>query len=143
MCSSDLNAGLGFEIARGLAQHGARVILNGRSPEKLLAAANLLSKEGYEVEQARFDITKEEEVQAAVAELGSKRPIDVLVNNAGIQRRVRLDEISLATWSEVIETNLTSAMLGETTGYFKTKTGIGAGDKNTTMRKIEKRHAIK
>jgi gluconate 5-dehydrogenase len=105
------NAGLGFAIARGLAQHGAGVILNGRNPEKLRSAADLLRKEGHTVEEARFDITKEEEVQAAVAELGSKRPIDVLVNNAGIQRRVRLDEISLATWSEVIETNLTSAML--------------------------------
>jgi gluconate 5-dehydrogenase len=105
------NAGLGFEIARGLAQHGASIILNGRNPAKLTAAANRLRKEGHTVEEARFDITKEEEVQKAVAELSSTGPIDVLVNNAGIQRRVRLDEVSLATWSEVIETNLTSAML--------------------------------
>jgi gluconate 5-dehydrogenase len=105
------NAGLGFEIARGLAQHSANVILNGRNPEKLRAAADLLKKEGHVVEEARFDITNEDEVRAAVADLSSKSPIDVLINNAGIQRRVRLDEISLAAWSEVIQTNLTSAML--------------------------------
>jgi gluconate 5-dehydrogenase len=105
------NAGLGFAIARGLAQHGAGVILNGRNLEKLRSAADVLRKEGYGVEEARFDVTNEGEVQAAIAELSSKAPIDVLVNNAGIQRRVRLDEISLETWSEVIQANLTSAML--------------------------------
>ena len=105
------NAGLGFEIARGLAQHGANVILNGRNPEKLRAATDLLKKEGRVVEEARFDITNEDEVREAVADLSSKSTIDVLINNAGIQRRVRLDEISLTAWSEVIQTNLTSAML--------------------------------
>lgn len=105
------NAGLGFAIARGLAQHGAGVILNGRNPERLRSAADLLRKEGYAVEEARFDVTNEDEIQAAIAELSANAPIDVLINNAGIQRRVRLDEISLETWSEVIQTNLTSAML--------------------------------
>jgi gluconate 5-dehydrogenase len=105
------NAGLGFAIARGLAQHGAGVILNGRNPERLRSAADLLRKEGYAVEEARFDVTNEGEIQAAIAELSANAPIDVLINNAGIQRRVRLDEISLETWSEVIQTNLTSAML--------------------------------
>jgi gluconate 5-dehydrogenase len=105
------NAGLGFEIARGLAEHGANVILNGRNPEKLRSAADRLRKEGSTVEEARFDITNEDEVRDSVAELCSENPIDVLINNAGIQRRVRLDEVSLETWSEVIQTNLTSAML--------------------------------
>ena len=105
------NAGLGFAIARGLAQHGAEVILNGRNPEKLRSAADLLRKEGHAVEEARFDITNETEVRTGIAELSSERPVDVLINNAGIQRRARLDEISLETWSEVIQTNLTSAML--------------------------------
>jgi gluconate 5-dehydrogenase len=105
------NAGLGFAIARGLGLHGASVILNGRNAEKLRSAADLLRKEGHQVEEARFDITNEAEVSATIAELSSKSPIDVLINNAGIQRRVRLDEIPLETWSEVIQTNLTSAML--------------------------------
>ena len=105
------NAGLGFHIARGLAQHGAQVILNGRNPEKLQNAADQLRKEGHAVSEARFDITSEEEVRTAIAELSANSPIDVLINNAGIQRRVRLDEVSLAVWTEVIQANLTSAML--------------------------------
>jgi gluconate 5-dehydrogenase len=105
------NAGLGFAIARGLALHGAKTILNGRNQEKLRSAADLLRKEGFEVEEARFDVANEDEVRASVADLSGKSPIDVLINNAGIQRRVRLDQISLETWSEVIQTNLTSAML--------------------------------
>jgi gluconate 5-dehydrogenase len=105
------NAGLGLAIARGLGLHGARLILNGRNPEKLRSAADLLRKEGLAVEEARFDVTNEAEIRTAVTESSSRDPIDVLINNAGIQRRVRLDEISLETWSEVIQTNLTSAML--------------------------------
>ncbi|MBV8587596.1 MAG: SDR family oxidoreductase [Verrucomicrobia bacterium] len=105
------NGGLGFHIARGLAQHGADVILNGRNEGKLAKAAATLTKEGCSVRVARFDVTSESEVQKAVAELRTTGPIDVLINNAGIQRRILLDQVSLQTWSEVIHTNLTSAML--------------------------------
>jgi gluconate 5-dehydrogenase len=105
------NRGLGFHIARGLAQHGAHVILNGRDENKLADAAATLAKDGHSVQVARFDITSESEIQRAIAELRATGPIDVLINNAGIQRRVLLDQVSLQTWSEVIETNLTSAML--------------------------------
>lgn len=105
------NGGLGFELARGLAQNGARVILNGRNPEKLGQAVEKLRTEDLLVEGSAFDVTDEASIIAAVAELESTRPIDCLVNNAGIQRRVRLDEVEMATWNEVISTNLTSAML--------------------------------
>jgi gluconate 5-dehydrogenase len=105
------NAGLGFHIAHGLAQHGARVIINGRNIDKLRDAADRLRKEGHTVEEGRFDITSESEVRNAIAELCYEKPIDVLINNAGIQRRVRLDEVSLTVWNEVLQANLTGAML--------------------------------
>jgi gluconate 5-dehydrogenase len=105
------NGGLGFELARGLAQHGARVILNGRNPDKLQSAVKTLQSEDLAAEGSAFDVTDEAGIRAAVAELESSGPIDCLVNNAGIQRRVRLDEVDLATWQEVLTTNLTSAML--------------------------------
>jgi gluconate 5-dehydrogenase len=105
------NGGLGFHIARGVAQHGAQVILNGRDENKLAMAAATLAQEGHSVLVSRFDVTSESEIKTAIAELLATGPIDVLINNAGIQRRILLDQISLQTWSEVIHTNLTSAML--------------------------------
>jgi gluconate 5-dehydrogenase len=105
------NGGIGLEIARGLAQHGASVILNGRDPEKLEAAAERLRDTGLEVETSRFDVTNELEVNIAIAELEVKGAIAGLVNNAGIQRRVRLESVTLEVWNEVLLTNLTSAML--------------------------------
>jgi gluconate 5-dehydrogenase len=105
------NAGIGLQIARGLAQHGAHVILNGRNESKLQGAAEALRKEGLSVSEARFDLTQEREIRESISRILAEGPIDVLVNNAGIQRRVRLDEVDLVTWTEVLQTNLTSAML--------------------------------
>jgi gluconate 5-dehydrogenase len=104
------NAGLGFVLAKGLAEYGATVILNGRNADKLNNAANELRSLGLEVEASRFDVTNESEVQVAFAEI-TKRPLDGLINNAGIQRRGSLETFDLATWNEVVQTNLTSAFL--------------------------------
>jgi gluconate 5-dehydrogenase len=105
------NGGIGFDIARGLANSGAGVILNGRNPEKLGQAVKKLRSENLRAEGSAFDVTDEAGIVAAVADLEAASPINCLVNNAGIQRRVRLDEVETATWNEVLATNLTSAML--------------------------------
>ena len=105
------SAGIGLELARGLAQHGAAVILNGRDDGRLAAAAAQLRGEGHSVSTAHFDVTDRAAVQAGVSALLQGGPIDILINNAGIQRRVPLLEVSLETWNEVLRTNLTSALL--------------------------------
>jgi gluconate 5-dehydrogenase len=105
------NGGIGYSLARGLGQHGATVILNGRNAEKLHAAAELLRKNGLRAEEARFDVTDEEEVASGVARLDPLGGVDVLINNAGIQRRISLEQVDLGTWNEVLRVNLTSAML--------------------------------
>jgi gluconate 5-dehydrogenase len=105
------NAGIGLALASGLAQHGATVILNGRNEEKLGAAAQSLSKQGLRVETSRFDVTSEAEVVEAIRMIAADGPIDGLINNAGIQRRLSLEKVELATWNEVLQTNLTSAFL--------------------------------
>ncbi|WP_165071105.1 SDR family oxidoreductase [Paludisphaera rhizosphaerae] len=105
------NGGLGLAIAGGLGRLGASVILNGRDEAKLNAAVDGLRSTGLDVAAARFDVTSEAEVASAIDGLEAEAPIDVLINNAGIQRRVRLDEITLEVWEEVLRTNLTSAML--------------------------------
>jgi gluconate 5-dehydrogenase len=101
--------GLGFAIARGMAEAGATVVLNGRRPTELAAAATKLTDEGLKAGVAAFDVVNREAVHdgiaAAVAQHG---PIDILVNNAGIQRRGPLTEFSQKDWDDIIATNLTA-----------------------------------
>ena len=104
--------GIGLTLARGLAQAGARVVLNGRDAGRLDAAARALAGEGLAVHPAPFDVTDEAAVTAAVASIESEvGPIDILVNNAGMQLRRPLQEFSVADWSRLMETNVTSAFL--------------------------------
>ncbi len=105
------NGGIGHAIARGLAQHGATVILNGRDADKLHRAAENLRADGHTIEESRFDVTNETEVSSAIQQVTARAPLDGLVNNAGIQRRISLENVTLETWNEVLTTNLTSAML--------------------------------
>lgn len=103
------SGGLGFELAKGFCAAGATVILNGRSAERLAEAARALEKYCTGVGtvlHSCFDVTDENAVQASVELIGR---IDVLVNNAGIQRRVPLHLAQTAIWDEVIRTNLSSA----------------------------------
>jgi gluconate 5-dehydrogenase len=100
------SSGLGYELARGFALAGATVIVNGRHEERLMAAVRTLDLLGCKIAGARFDVTNERDVQRGIAELGA---IDVLVNNAGIQRRGSLEAVTLDTWNEVIGANLTSS----------------------------------
>lgn len=105
------SAGIGLELARGLAQHGAEVVLNGQRPDRLAAAVAQLRGEGLTVSAAAFDVTDEAAVNAGVAEVLAGGPLNILINNAGIQRRVPLLDVTLAVWDEVLKTNLTSALL--------------------------------
>jgi gluconate 5-dehydrogenase len=100
--------GIGLVLARGLAQAGASVVLNGRDEQKLSAAAAELRADGARVAIAAFDVTDEAAIGREEAEVA---PIDILINNAGIQRRAPLAEMTAAHWREVIDTNLTSAFL--------------------------------
>ena len=104
--------GLGLAFARGLAEAGASVVLNGRDERKLAAAAGQLRAGGGRVALAPFDVTDGAAVARGVerveADVG---PIDILVNNAGIHRRAPLAEMTEPQWREVIDTNLTSAFL--------------------------------
>jgi gluconate 5-dehydrogenase len=104
--------GLGFAFARGLAQAGAALILNGRDVKKLATAADTLRSEGAKVTTAPFDVTDGTATNLAIERVEREvGVIDILVNNAGIHRRAPLEEMTEAQWREVIDTNLTSAFL--------------------------------
>ena len=104
--------GLGFSIARGLAAAGARVILNGRNADALGGAVGVLAGEGLAVDVALFDVTDADAVRQGVADAARRSgPIDVLVNNAGIQRRHAFVDFPQHDWDAIIATNLTAPYL--------------------------------
>ena len=106
------SAGIGLAIARGLAQAGADIVLNGRQADKLEAAAQALRAEGHTVHVCGFDVTDSAQVRAAVDGIEKDiGPIDILVNNAGIQRRGPLHEFAESDWQDILRTNLDSVFL--------------------------------
>lgn len=100
--------GIGLAIARGLAEHGAAIVLNGRDGEKLASAAADLQAAGHRVSQASFDVTSASEVAQAVAAIEREAPIDILVNNAGTQFRAPLESFPLEQWDRLLATNISS-----------------------------------
>ncbi|MBB3950803.1 SDR family oxidoreductase [Aureimonas jatrophae] len=117
--------GIGYAIAQGLGRAGARVILNGRDGAKLAAAAEQLGADGIAVATAVFDVTDRPAVQATVGRIEREvGPIDVLVNNAGIQRRGTLEDYAAETWSEIMRANVDSVFF---VGQAVARSMIGRG----------------
>ena len=101
--------GIGLALARGLAQAGAQVMLNGRDPVRTEDAAATLRDEGLAVQACVFDVTDPDQVAGGMMRFEQDMgPMDILVNNSGIQRRSPLLQVPEDTWAEVIETNLTA-----------------------------------
>lgn len=103
------SAGIGLAIARGLAQAGAVVVLNGRDADRLENTRAALSGEGLDVHARSFDVCDAPAVEAAVASIESEiAPVDILVNNAGIQRRAPFQDFAAEDWQAIMRTNLDS-----------------------------------
>ncbi|MCW2365367.1 NAD(P)-dependent dehydrogenase (short-subunit alcohol dehydrogenase family) [Sphingobium sp. B7D2B] len=92
--------GIGFEIARGLAEHGMRVVIGARDPASGQKAAKALCDRGLDAHYVIIDVTDRASVQAAAAVLVDRfKRLDVLVNNAGIS----LDKHSLPSTADLDE----------------------------------------
>ncbi|MEO8345470.1 MAG: glucose 1-dehydrogenase [Betaproteobacteria bacterium] len=105
-------SGLGLAIARGLAQAGARVVINGRNRAKLDAAAADLVDEGLRVSVNAFDVTDEAAVNAGMLDIErSVGPVDILVNNAAVNNRKPFDEYTLAEWRALQDANFDGPFL--------------------------------
>jgi len=104
--------GLGLVFARGLARAGARVVLNGRSAETVEKAAGLLRGEGLDAHGAAFNVLDRSAVESAVQAIEERQgPLGILVNNAGLQKRMPAVDVDEATWRDVLDTNLTGVFL--------------------------------
>ncbi len=103
------SGGIGLALAKGLAEAGAIVVINGRTAETVHTAVKDIVASGGKAHAAVFDVTSSAAVKDGVAAIERNvGPIDVLINNAGIQRRAPLEDYPEETWHELMTANLDS-----------------------------------
>jgi NAD(P)-dependent dehydrogenase (short-subunit alcohol dehydrogenase family) len=99
--------GLGAAIVRALAERGARVMIGDVRLELSNALVEQLAQDGRSVQALAVDLRDAEAAGAALdrtaSELGG---LDILINNAGIDRTVSIEQMSLADWDEIMAVNL-------------------------------------
>jgi glucose 1-dehydrogenase len=107
------NSGIGQSVALALAHAGADVLVNYVTrPDAAEEVVKHASRCGANAFAFRADVRKEDEVQAmfrrAIQEFGT---VDIMVNNAGLQKDAPVDQMTLADWQFVLDVNLTGQFL--------------------------------
>ena len=106
------NGGIGLGMAQGLARAGARVVIAARNAQKSAEAVASLQALGSDSFALEADVTNEASVAALFAQVAERcGRLDILVNNAGTTVRKPVDQLALAEWNQVMDTDLTSAFL--------------------------------
>ena len=106
------SVGLGRQMAEGLAEMGAKLVLCARKKERCQQAAEELQKLGVEVLALGCDVKDPASIQAVVdATVQRFGRIDILVNNAGTSWGAPVEAMTLDQWNKVIGTNLTGTFL--------------------------------
>ena len=139
------NGGIGLGIAQGLAQAGAKIVVLGRNTEKSQMAAQWLQAQaGAEALVVTGDVGRADDVDRAIAEITKHfGRIDILFNNAGINIRKQPEELSLAEWQEVMNTNLTSAFLMSKAVYPGDEAGGRRQDRQYRQHDLDLRLAVR
>ena len=98
--------GIGFALAGGLAEAGAKIILNGRDSAEVERAVETLEKKGHDVTALLFDVSDDRAVSGAIdgyeKQTGS---VDIVINNAGMQHRSSLVDFEPEMFDRVLATN--------------------------------------
>ena len=119
--------GIGNLLARGLAAHGASVVINDITQERAEKAAQELVAEGYDAAAVAFDVTNKQAIIEGVEKIETSiGQIDILINNAGIQRRHPFLEFPEEEWDQVINVNQKSVFLvSQVVGTYMVKRKAG------------------
>jgi len=120
--------GIGKEMAEGLAEAGANVMLCARRAEWLDDTVAEFASRGFSVAGKTSDVSKANDVQALVDETVERfGSIDVLVNNAGISWGAMPEDMPIEQWQKVIDVNLTGCFLmAQAAGREMLKKGSGS-----------------
>ncbi|HEV8440827.1 MAG TPA: glucose 1-dehydrogenase [Methylomirabilota bacterium] len=112
------NGGIGLGMARGLAGAGAAIVVAGRNRDKSDKAVAELSALGVPAVAIQVDVTDEASIDALIRGAAERwGRLDVLINNAGMNIRKQPQELTLAEWRQVLDTNLTAAFLASRAAY--------------------------
>ena len=104
--------GLGRQMAEGLAEMGANLVLCARKKERCEQAAGELSRLGVKTLALACDVKIPDQIQDVVQQTVSRfGRIDILINNAGTAWGAPIEEMRLEHWNKVMETNLTGTFL--------------------------------
>ena len=119
--------GIGLALAQGLAAHGAAIVLNGRTEGPVMTAAEKLKQAGANVAISLFDVTDHDAVSAGVDRIEAEEgPIDILINNAGMQFRAPLEDFPDDKWQQLLQTNISSVFYtGQAVARHMIKRGRG------------------
>lgn len=102
------SSGLGEEIACALASAGADVTLVGRDQQKLDAVAQRITDLGQNATTCAANLISNDGVATVLAcAANSKRPVDILVNAAGVNLRAEADRVTRDDWNATLQLNLT------------------------------------
>jgi gluconate 5-dehydrogenase len=104
--------GLGMAMSTALAEAGATLIINGHTPAKLESAVKAYAQKGIRAHSYLFDVRDEAEVEKLVPLIEKEvGPIDILVNNAAIIKRIPILEMKAEDFREILDVNLTGQFI--------------------------------
>jgi len=104
--------GLGLQMAEGLAEMGANLVLCARKKDRCEEAAEALSRHGVQTLALGCDVRDKAAIYQVVQETITRfGRVDILVNNAGVSWGTPIEEMTLDQWDKVLSTNLTGTFL--------------------------------
>lgn len=106
------SGGIGFTIARGLAEAGAKIVFNDLNEELVNSGVAAYKEAGVDATAYVCDVTDETAVQEMITSIEKNvAPVDILVNNAGMIRRIPMHEMDSGEFRRVIDVNLTAPFI--------------------------------